>query len=314
MEAARKIQEHITHAQAERKMYNDCVKRSRDTYHSQDRFVHYTFDFNQNVCIPHHSRQMPPPPYFQTLRKVHIFGVRSDGELKQLNFLINENETIGPDGTKVHGPDSVISMLDWALQNHNSDEPSCTIHADNCCGQNKNQYVIGYFMWRVMTKQHNRIEFKMQIRRHARCLIDGGFALLIKLYRRCDCDSIGQLEDVVNRSSTTDTAVQYPAWQWRSWKEYLGQFFKPVKGIRQYQHFSFDSNEPGIVTAKKTCDRTEEKIEILKDQGFQFREIRRPGVLPAGGLSESRVRYLYSHVRPFVRPAFQEETCPSPVQ
>lgn len=187
MEAARKMQEHITHAQAERKVYNDCVKRSRDTYHSQDRFVHYTFDFSQNVCIPHHSRQMGPL-YFKTLRKVHIFGVRSDGELKQLNFLINENETIGPDGTKVHGPDSVISMLDWALQNHNSDETSCTIHADNCCGQNKNQYVIGFFMWRVMTKQHNIIEFKIQIPGHAPCLVDGGFALLKKLYRRCDCD------------------------------------------------------------------------------------------------------------------------------
>lgn len=50
-EAARKMQEHTTHAQAERKVCNDCVKRSRDTYHSQDRFVHYTFDFSQNVFI-----------------------------------------------------------------------------------------------------------------------------------------------------------------------------------------------------------------------------------------------------------------------
>lgn len=88
------------------------------------------------------------PLYFQTLRKVHICGVRSDREPKQLNFLINEDETIGPDGTKVHGPDFVMSMLDWTLENHNSGEMSifCTIHADNCCGQNKNQYVIGYFM------------------------------------------------------------------------------------------------------------------------------------------------------------------------
>lgn len=144
-------------------------------------------------------------------------------------------------------------------------------------------------MWRVLTKHHNRIAFKMQIPGHARCLIDGGFAILMKLYRRCDCDSIRQLEDVVNRSSTTNTAVRYPAWQWRSMKEYLEQFFKPVKGIRQYQHFSFDSNEPGLVMAKKTCVRTEEKIEIFKDQRFQFREIRRPDVLPACGLSESRV-------------------------
>lgn len=93
-------------------------------------------------------------------------------------------------------------------------QTTCTIHADNCRGKNMNQHVIGYFMWRVMTTQHNRMEFKMQIPGHARSLIDGGFALLKKLYRRCDCDSLCQLEDVVNRSSTTNTAV------------YQGQFFQ----------------------------------------------------------------------------------------
>lgn len=37
LEAARKVQEHITHAQAERKVFNDCVKRSKDRYYSQDK-------------------------------------------------------------------------------------------------------------------------------------------------------------------------------------------------------------------------------------------------------------------------------------
>jgi hypothetical protein len=79
------------------------------------------------------------PLYFQTLRKVHIFSVRSDGEPKQLNFLIDEDETIGIDWTCVNGPDS-------ALENHNSGETPFTIHAVNCCGQDKNQFVMGYFM------------------------------------------------------------------------------------------------------------------------------------------------------------------------
>ena len=42
------------------------------------------------------------------------FGVPSDGESKQLNNLINENETNGPDGevVHIHVPDSILSMLD----------------------------------------------------------------------------------------------------------------------------------------------------------------------------------------------------------
>ena len=75
----------------------------------------------------------------------------------------------------------------------------------------ENQDVLGYFMWRVMTKHHQRIEYKMQVPGHARCLIDGGFALIKMLYGRCDCDGIGHLEDVVSKSSSTFIAVRYPA-------------------------------------------------------------------------------------------------------
>ncbi|KAJ8317550.1 hypothetical protein KUTeg_005454, partial [Tegillarca granosa] len=79
-----------------------------------------------------------------------------------IKFLINEDETIGSDGLNIHGPDSVISMVDWTLGNHNFGETVCIIHADNYVGQKKNQYVLGYFMWRVMTGQHSQIEYKMQ--------------------------------------------------------------------------------------------------------------------------------------------------------
>ena len=99
-------------------------------------------------------------------------------------------------------------------------------------GQNKNKYVIGHMMWRVMTGRHEKIEYCMQIPGHARCLVDSGFACLKKLYRRSDCDTIGQLQDVVNKSSSTNTTVRYPTWQWMDWKAFLEPVFKSVKGIR----------------------------------------------------------------------------------
>jgi len=74
------------------------------------------------------------PLYFTTPRKIQIFGFRIDGIPKQLNFLIDENETIGKDGASSHGPDAVISMIDWALSEHGSGEGKCAMHADNCPG------------------------------------------------------------------------------------------------------------------------------------------------------------------------------------
>ena len=89
-------------------------------------------------------------------------------------------------------------------------------------------------MWRVMTGRNQSIEYMMQIPGHARCRIDGGFGIIKQLYRRSDCDSINQLEDVVNRSAESHEAVRYPAWRWRNWKGFLGQMFRPVKGIRYH--------------------------------------------------------------------------------
>ena len=37
---------------------------------------------------------------------------------KATEFLIDENETIGKDGASSHGPDAVISMIDWALSEY----------------------------------------------------------------------------------------------------------------------------------------------------------------------------------------------------
>jgi hypothetical protein len=56
--------------------------------------VHYTFDYSQNVTIPHHSQQMGPL-YFVTGRKIQIFGVRVDSVSQQYNYLIDEDESIG---------------------------------------------------------------------------------------------------------------------------------------------------------------------------------------------------------------------------
>ncbi|KAH3858423.1 hypothetical protein DPMN_101047 [Dreissena polymorpha] len=74
------------------------------------------------------------PLYFLSLREVHIFGFRLDGEPRQLNFIIDENETIGQDGGDAQGPNAVISMIDWAIENHAQNPLTFAIHADNCPG------------------------------------------------------------------------------------------------------------------------------------------------------------------------------------
>ncbi|KAJ8313805.1 LOW QUALITY PROTEIN: hypothetical protein KUTeg_008366, partial [Tegillarca granosa] len=164
-------------------------------------YKHYTFDFSQFVSIPHHARQMGPV-YFITPRK--IFGFRIDIIPKQLNFLIDEHETIGKDGTQTSGPNAVISIINWSLE------------SDAYTGQNKISLLLGTACGEC---------------RHSRCLIDSGFASIKKLYRGSDCDSIEQLQKVVEKSAGSNTVVRYPALQWRDWKTFLKTFIRLLKGI-----------------------------------------------------------------------------------
>ena len=55
---------------------------------------------------------------FSTVRNLNIFGFRIDGIPEQLNFLCDENKTIGKDVTLTHCLNSVLPMIDWTMQTH----------------------------------------------------------------------------------------------------------------------------------------------------------------------------------------------------
>ena len=49
------------------------------------------------------------------------------------------------------GANSVICMAHHYLTYHGLGECKAVIHFDNCCGQNKNNMVLWYGLWRVLT-------------------------------------------------------------------------------------------------------------------------------------------------------------------
>ena len=103
--ASTELSTHIEKAQLERGVYKQSIKCAFDETPPRDEGaippvskdlhkIHYTFDFSQQVTIPHHYRQMGPL-YFMTPRRVQLFGVRLDGASLQYNYLIDEDQTIG---------------------------------------------------------------------------------------------------------------------------------------------------------------------------------------------------------------------------
>ncbi|WAR25086.1 hypothetical protein MAR_010790 [Mya arenaria] len=169
------------------------------------------------------------------------------------------------DGGGIHGPDAVISLVDYALT----------------------ETMIGL---------NEEIRYLMQVAGHARCIIDAGFGRIKALYRRTDCETLSDLENVVASSSTTNEAVLYKKpdgtsrFEWREWKTFLGEQFLA------WHHF-----------LKKGEDNEETSYCVFRG-GNVLRS--RPQEVQAAGLSRERQAYLATHVRKYLRAKNKDTTCP----
>lgn len=144
--ATKNFTEHIEKAEKEHHLYIQYIQEAREEYRATQPpeppfqpcstdFIktHYTFDFAQCVFIPHHSRQVGPL-FFETPRKIQIFGICMEGAGLQQNYLIDEDQTIGKDGKNAHGPNTVLSILHHHFQNYSMGEKCAVLHCDNCPG------------------------------------------------------------------------------------------------------------------------------------------------------------------------------------
>ena len=153
---------------------------------------------------------------------------------------------------------------------------------------------------------------------HTRCTVDGFFGLFKQTYRRSDADTMAHLVEVVERSASANSAQYYndadkPV-RFFSWDTFLGQIFTPTKGISKFHHFEMDIEQPGLLKAKASLSGETQTVSLLKKNVTTDMVVAAglPPVVPPGGISEERKRYLFKHVREFFRPEFQDLMRPNP--
>ena len=124
-----------------------------------------------------------------------------------------------------------------------------------------------------------------------RCLIDAGFGRIKQKYRLEDTDTVDHIASVVERSSTSNVPVLYGQWEWRAWKEFLGDRFKKVPAINSYYYFRFESSDPGAVYMRQSAvSTTETRFVICKTPLLEMDAENIPRVIPPAGLSDERRR------------------------
>jgi len=326
-ESVREHMEHLSTVAAERQFYNALVKECKDFVtstqiselgsnppNSLHRQMHYSFDFAQQVHIPHLPQQVGPL-YFLVPRKCGIFGICCEALPQQINYLIDEGMSVSK------GSNMVISLLHHFFEHFGLGEVELDLHCDNCSGQNKNKFVLWYLAWRVLTKQHMQIRVHFMPAGHTKFAPDWCFGLLKRNFRRSEVHCLDDLCKVVERSTvkginkaqivgTEDGKIQVPIFDWQ---EFFKPWFRPLKGVKSLQHFRFAHDCPGRVFYKKKLGDVEDSFDLVTDAEASAKLDAMPAQLPPPGIPEARRNYLHQHIRCFVREDAQDITCPGAV-
>ncbi|KAI0213588.1 hypothetical protein LSAT2_001353, partial [Lamellibrachia satsuma] len=251
----------------------------------------------------------PGPIYFLVPRKVGLFGICCERVPKQVNFLIDEAHLISK------GSNAVISFLHYFFENFGLGETNVNLHCDNCPGQNKNRFVLWYCAWRVAVSLHKTISLNFLITGHTKFAPDGCFGLLKQAFRRHAVSSLQDFQSVVNRSACSNSAQLVGTEDGTSyvpvgdWQAHLSPFYKPLPGIKGYQHFRFDGAQPGKVFLRETLESPGTTFVMSTNSALPTTA---PAAVRAPGLSAQRQWYLYNNIRQFVSDEQKDILCPLP--
>lgn len=322
---------HLKHVKKERLFYQANIKVAKEHYkklvsneatlksnkpNSRNIMAHYSWDFAQQLQYPFEEQQVGPI-FFKTPRKAQLFGICCEGIPRQYNYLIDEELSLEKNANMV------ISLLDHFFTNHSLGEKWVHLTADNCVGQNKNNALIQYLMYRVLIGLHDKIGLSFLVVGHTKFSPDAYFGLIKRCYRRSQVYTYEQLAHLIESSSKNGHNVCIRASQnktssviYRDWSSWLSQYFETLKGITNYHHFVIEQKNPSIITVKEHKDGKELKIDLTKKK-FPFSKLHLPKRLPKQifpkGLSLERQWYLYDKIRCHIPlEKDKNETCPKP--
>ena len=265
---------------------------------------HYSFDFAQQIFIPNSSQQVGPI-YFLVPYKLALFGIMCEPLCKMVVYVIPEAVLVSK------GSNMVISLLHHFLMKYGAGVASMVLNADNCVGQNKNNTVLQYLMWRVATGLSSSIELAFMVAGHTKFGPDYGFGILKRLYRHNDVNSVEEVCNLIGQSTlliaeaagTEQGDVLIPCYDWQAKFSALNK----IAGIKQYHHFAYHCSKRGICLVRQYAQSPVTEIPVSWDDDTQL-----PPVIIPSGLSVVRQEYLFTKIRHFVADEFKDRVCPQP--
>ncbi|ETP51089.1 hypothetical protein F442_03703 [Phytophthora nicotianae P10297] len=154
------------------------------------------------------------------------------------------------------GTDEVNSMLYHFIQRIvlTNGHRKLAIYADNCGGQNKNNFVVKMLLALAQTGELDVVELKFFVKGHTKNAVDRGFGLMRKKIAKEDVWTADQLLEVINDSSSSSLGiVHFPKenTMMKLFRTPVTEVYKDLKGVQRYQIFTMCEKKPGVTNAAK---------------------------------------------------------------
>ena len=184
-----------------------------------------------------------------------------------MNFLIDEAVLTGK------GANGTISLVHYYFEKFGLGETEVHLHADNCSGQNKNNYFLWYYAWRIITDLHWEILYSFLPAGHTKFAPKWCFGLGKQAIRKTYIYDLFELDSAIENSSVTGVNItqlcglhdgQFIVKTY-DWVKVLEHYFKKLPGIKGYHHFRFSKSSPGHVFCRRTFDSAEEEYNLLRN-------------------------------------------------
>jgi len=245
--------------------------------------------------------------FFLPLTKVFVFGIVDEGAQHCYDFIWDEHGKMDPH--------SVISCLQklFSLNGELRRVPLVVINCDGCTKENRNNYILFYWAWRVHEKYHDEVRIQFMYRGHTRFSPDQNFGVIrnnwvqstvytledcLKYLRKentCSTTTLMEMEDFHDYDSHRGA--------FRNWgaitKQFVFRIRRNANGEVQISSFSsYDSIEPTEVREGK---------ELLKRGVEGFPDFAFAEEAPWKTFTLSRQHQLYSEVLPHIPVEKKEE-------
>lgn len=140
---------------------------------------------------------------------------------------------------------AVVSFLDNFFTRYGMGEKHLELYCDNCPGQNRNNTMLQYLLWRVLHGFQETVSLNFLIVCHTKFVPDWAFGLVKQTYHWKMISCLDNVVKVVRSSTQTGVKISQLVGQenrevfvkQRDWQSFLKPVFQTFPGITQHQHY-----------------------------------------------------------------------------